>query len=356
MDENTFRAPEPEDHGLPEAPASPDREDNELPASDHIGKASAMFHFSGGDAPETDPDEILARDFRSPAYTRRESEDDPAPSPAPMTSLAPENVRRSSHENKRKKQWTLLACALGLLALAAGAVLYILVNGNPFLRENVSIGVPSVMPQSEQEIVAFYRVAVNAVKKDGLAGYRKKTWQSVSSLELTGVEFVDNLLGNVFHEYVTPENRAASVTFEKGTPEAKAQFPVFTVSDLSYVKSAACTRVGDIYQITIVFQHEDTPMEKDSFLGQATNAVVFWDSQIEPVLEEISQLHAWSDVHVDYVDMTITAEIGANGRFVSLKHFAPAEVTIGSARLGIFSFTDKSLHFESTASYTDFRY
>lgn len=410
MDENTFRAPEPEDNDLPQAAetaaasaAQTEREDNDLPASDYIDRASSLFHFSGdpaavgGDAPA----DLPTRQVRSTAYTRSEPPVPPtgsagyadpaegplppflqrkapielrqvnsaAPAPVPVSSpvstpspappnaaLMPDTSEEPVGEKDGKTRWILLACGLALLALAAGAILFFLVKGNPFAKPTAHIDVPAAMPQTEQEIVDFYRIAVNAVKKDGLAGYRKKTWQSVSALDLTGLEFVDSLLGNIFDEYVTLEDRAVSTTFDKGTEEAKARFPAFTLKDLSYIKSADCVRVGSTYQITIVFQHEDTPTEKHSFLGQATDAVIFWDTQIEPILEEISQLHAWSDVHVDYVDMTITAEISADGRFISLRHDAPAEVTIGSARLGIFTFTDKSMRLESAATYTDFRY
>ena len=394
MDENTFRAPEPEDHEIPETPAATaEREDNALPGPDYIGNASSLFNFSGDPgAAENDYEEPLTRRDDSPAYPRREAAETftdtehpiasregplppflhrespfeprqvPGPSSQPSAPvppderLMPEKEETARKEKSGKAWWILLACGLAILAVAAAAILLFLVKGNPFAGPAGEIKVPSAMPQTEQEIVDFYRIAVNAVKKDGLAGYRKKTWQSVSTLELTGIDLVDNLFGTVFREYVTPEDRAASVVYGQGSEEAKAHFPGFTLKDLSYIKSAECVRIGDTYRITIVFQHEDTPTEKNSFLGQATDAVLFWDTQIDPVLAEISQLHAYSDVHVDYVDVTISAEIGADGRFHSMTHTAPANVTVGSARLGIFTFTDKSLQMENAAVYTDFRY
>ena len=250
----------------------------------------------------------------------------------------------------------LLAVCLSLVAVAAGAVLFFLLHGNPFAKETARINVPSAMPETAEEIVDFYRIAANAVAQNGMAGFRKKRWQTVSDLELTGIELVDGIVNGILRQYVTPAERARSETFTKETAEAKAAFPAFTLKDLSYVKSAACTRVGENYQLTIVFQHEDTPRSKDSFLGQATNAVVFWDTQIEPVLEEISQLRAYEDVHVDFHDVTIAAEVTSDGQFLSLRHTAPADITIGSARFSIFTFTDKSLQLESTVEYTDFRY
>ena len=297
MDENTFRAPEPEDHDLPGAAAAEtEREDNAIPASDYIGQASAMFNFSGSSsATEDAAGEPRTRQAVPPPYSGREApepfpfpsappsqegplppfitEPPPAeprtvpsvppatrqePVPVPDTELMPEEEKPDGGRSG-KKRWVLLACGLALLAAAAGAVLFFLVRGNPFAGSDGRINVPSAMPQTEQEIIDFYRIAVNAVKKDGLAGYRKKTWQSVSTLELTGLELVDRLFGDVFREYVTPESRASSTVYGKDTPEAKAQFPGFTLKDLSYIRSADCVRVGDVYQITIVFQHEDTP-------------------------------------------------------------------------------------------------
>ena len=416
MDERTFRAPEPEDNDLPEAPAAAEeREDNALPGPDYIGNASALFNFSGSGAPDDDPDGPSARQVPPPSYAQRgtgeiptrqvtpaslragadpgsrsvppaapqeaplppflQQEEPfeprpvpvtplptpipaPTPAPAPDPDLMPEETETADggRGTRKKAWWILLACGLAMIAVAAGMILVFLIKGNPFAGSSGAIKVPASMPQTEQEIVDFYRIAVNAVKKDGLAGYRKKTTRSISTPELTGVRLVDDLLGSFFREYVTPEDQSASETYEKGSEEAKAQFPGFTLKDLSYIRSADCVRVGDTYQITIVFQHEDTPTAKNSFLGQATDAVLFWDTQIEPALAQISQLHAYEDVHVDYVDMTIYAEIGADGRFHAMTHTAPANVTVGSARLGIFTFTDKSLQLESTASYTDFRY
>ena len=113
---------------------------------------------------------------------------------------------------------------------------------------------------------------------------------------------------------------------------------------------------GENYLVTIVFNDEDTPSEADSFLGKVTDTVFFWDTQIEPILADISQLKAYSDLHVRYRDMTITAEISEEGRFTSVRHSVAADVDIGSARVSIFTFKDKYLHFKSSAEYTDFVY
>ena len=70
----------------------------------------------------------------------------------------------------------------------------------------------------------------------------------------------------------------------------------------------------------------------------------------------VSQLKEYSDVHIVYTDMTIEAELSNDGRFVFLRHSAPADVSIGSLRLSLFTFTDKQMHFECVAEYSDFTY
>lgn len=435
MDENTFRAPEPEDHDLShndepqEAIGADDRfrEDHDLPGADYISHASAIFNFTEepeprkANATEAEPQEPLTRVVTSAPYSREDPlperetgrspasvrqsdsytppteppvretaffpEEGPIPpflaqkpsvsphaspvSPAPVAaqskfdrsaaavpdaSLMPEMTEKAARRSPSKGFFVMLAVFLSLAAVAAGAVLFFLLHGNPFAKETARINVPSAMPETTEEIVEFYRIAANAVAQDGMAGFRKKRWQTVSDLELTGIDLVDGIVNGLLRQYVTPEERARSESFAKESQEAKDAFPAFTLKDLSYVKTASCVRVGDNYQITIVFQHEDTPHENNSFLGQATDAVIFWDTQIEPILAEISQLRAYEDVHVDFRDVTIAAEVTSDGQFLSLRHTAPAEISIGSARFSIFTFTDKSLQLVSTVEYTDFRY
>lgn len=396
MDEPIFRAPVPEDNDLTDAaPAGDRREDGNLPSSAYISHAASMFNLSGdptGDDDQRGDDPLHTRRVTPPGSSYGAEDEDPVDSrtsgagntPVPPFLQKDDSVPVSSEEisgtgegrthtvpepapeqevpaekkrgDRSKRFYVLLAVGLSVVVLAAAAVLFFLIHGNPFAAESGRINVPSSMPETTEEIVDFYRIAANAVARDGLAGFRRKQWQTISDVNLTGIGLVDDIINGVLRQYVTPEERAESETFSTESGKAMEAFPPFALKDLSYVKSASCVRVGETYQITIVFQHEDNPMEKDSFLGQVTDAVIFWDTQIEPILEGISQLRAYEDVHVDFTDMTIEAEIRTDGRFISVRHTAPATMTIGSARIGIVTFTDKSLRLESTASYTDFRY
>ncbi|MBQ6119706.1 MAG: hypothetical protein IJK98_10770 [Clostridia bacterium] len=409
MDERVFREPEPEDRELPErepaggdAEKSPDgREDHDLPGTAYIDHASAMFNFGGrpeedrrtrvapvppagraGEetaAPEREPSArppryapgAPAADEGSPtppwlakqpeaAAPFPSAEEPPAENPSgpapPDPSLLPDPPGKDGNDRQTKRmKWIILGlCAV--IVLLAGAVIVILKGG---AGEEVLPGGTEeafVMPRTASEIADFYKRAVNRVKEEGQAGYRRRSWQTISELNLTGITFVDGIISGAFDQYVVPPESAETETYTKGTEFAKARFPGFRLEDYSVIRSAECVASGSNCLVTLVFDDEDTPNEADSFLGKVTDAVFFWDTQIVPILSDISQLKAYSGVHVRYHDFTVTAELSQDGRFVSLKHTVPAEVDIGSARVGIFTFRDKYLHFESTAEYTDFVY
>ena len=386
MDEPIFRAPEPEDNDLPAAtPSAAEREDSELPAEAYIDNAAALFNLPGGpDRPQNDGDPAtrVAGGY-APYDPLRASgaEGDATPTPpwlterndaavSPLNELSqpsegavpsvpdPELLPAEPEKDEKKRQKLYKKLALSLAAVAVvllGVVILILYRNGWLPAWGNSSDVIYDQPQTVSEIADFYKTTVDNAKRDG-AGYRKKAWQTISDMNLTGITLVDNIISGVFEEYFTPESSARTEKYAKETDEAKQHLPAFTLKDYSYIKSAECVAVGSTYQLTIVFQHEDTPGGSGSFLGKVTDTVFLWDTQIKPILAEISQLKDYENVHVDYTDVTITAEITNRGKIVSMTHTAPAEVSVGSARISIFTFSDKSFHFESVAQYRDFDY
>ena len=378
MDENTFCSPEREDHELPVDLPAPgaDREDNDLPANDYIDSASALFQYApeeicgDGPVPPVPAEPALAdpivEDGPTPPFLQAPP-DGVAPlplvppvsvPPAPMrqTGLPPAEKENGKRGKPRKKALSITLGVCAAVALIAGAVVFFLLHDVSVNRKNAGYIDPDRMPETTEEIADFYKAAVRAVRKNGKAGYSKKKWQTVSSLNITGITFVDDIIGDVFEEYVTPADKADTDVCKKGTIQAKQSFPAFELTDYSVIRSAECKRYGNNYRIKMVFDEEDTPVYDNSFLGKATDTVLYWDTQIVPVLTVVSQLKEYSDVHIVYTDMTIEAELSNDGQFVFLRHSAPAEVSIGSLRLSLFTFTDKQMHFECIAEYSDFIY
>lgn len=410
MDDRYFREPVRENAEPPSSEsgvgdvsgATEEREDHDLPAGSYINHASAIFNFNGGGKAEQKtriapastasmPQESAARPEKketedryapgapaqsglpptppwmnsgqngaeSPSVPPPENTKEPFSPVLPDPSLMPDipEDRKTDRQAKRLK-WVIAGLCV-IIALLTGLVVFILKSGDgdsgtvePVSEQTKEF----VLPQTVPEIAAFYQTAVNKVKKDGMAGYRRKSWQEISEFNLTGITFVDDIISGVFDEYVTPAENAVAETYTKGTEFAKARFPGFELPEESVIRQATCVPYGENYLVTIVFNDEDTPSEADSFLGKVTDTVFFWDTQIEPILADISQLKAYSDLHVRYRDMTITAEISEEGRFTSVRHSVAADVDIGSARVSIFTFKDKYLHFKSSAEYTDFVY
>ena len=384
MDERTFFPPVPEDNELPAGGAAPapavPREDNDLPGEAYIDNAAALFNFTGEPAPVSERSAPAARAAErtpaapafpgegsapTPPWLAQRTEERPAvpsaestipgvsPAPVPDASLMPEETeeRRAGRQKLYKK----LALILAASAVVLAGVLTLLLFKFGWLPLRGNTAAVYEQPQTAAEIAGFYKTAIEIAKKEG-AGYRKKAWQTVSDMNLTGIALVDEIVSGTLEEYFTPESDAGTEKYEKGTAEARQQLPAFTLKDTSYIKSAECIRVGNNYQLTLVFQHEDTPTGSDSFLAKVTDTVFLWDKQIRPILAEITQLKDYENVHVDYVDVTVRAEISDTGRFVSMTHTAPAEVSVGSARISIFTFSDKSFRFESAAEYRDFDY
>ena len=155
------------------------------------------------------------------------------------------------------------------------------------------------MLQGVLEIADFYKAAVNKVKNDGAAGYTKKEWQAMSDVHLMGGA-VDNLILNTVDSLITTEGNAENQEYRKGSETAKNRFVPFTLTDYSKIASASCISVGNNYKIKIVMADEDTPKNRESsFLGQVSNSVLYWDTDIQPQLS-VYKISDVQDAHVLY--------------------------------------------------------
>ena len=216
------------------------------------------------------------------------------------------------------------------------------------------------MPTATVDVVNFYKAAVDKIKNEGAAGYTKKEWQNVDSVNIGG-STVNNAVTGVLGNFMTVEADASEQVSEKGSDEAKDRFPAWTLTDIAYVASATCTDAGNgNYKVTIVMIDEDTPQKGKSFLGQVTNSLLYWED-IDNTLSTDSTvtaiLSSYSGIHVVYKNYTITAEMTPDGQFVSLDHTADVDIIIGQATiLKIFNIKDKSGHMWNYCKYYNFNY
>ena len=196
-------------------------------------------------------------------------------------------------------------------------------------------------PSTKDEVLNFYKDAVARVKNNGEAGYKKKEWQVIGNLNITGIGMVDSAIENVVAGYATTEDEAEEQVSPKGSDEAKNRCPPFTLTDYSKVASATCTESGGNYKITIVMQDEDTP-RAGTFLKEITDSVLLWEDIEKEVTTNVKIVSDFSDVHVNYQGYKIEAEITPDGKFVTLDQTAHVDIKIGSAKILIATLKDKS--------------
>ena len=215
----------------------------------------------------------------------------------------------------------------------------------------------SAMPTSKNDVINFYKKAVDDVKNGGKAGYIKKEWQAIGNLNVTGNGTIDGTIERLVGNYATSEDKAEDQVYKKGDDGAKAYFPGFTLTDYSKVKSAVCKPASNgNYNITIVLAEEDTPRKGKSFLGQATGSMLYWED-IESELQNLSNVvKGYDNVHVLYKAYTFEAEITPDGKFVSLKQTANVDITIGMAKILFLTLNDKSAHMDNFCTYNNFEY
>ncbi len=214
----------------------------------------------------------------------------------------------------------------------------------------------SKMPATTAEIVELYKSGVDRIKKTGV-GYTKKGYQEVDKINIAPM--LNTAVKTIADDMATSKKEAKELISAKGSDEAKYRIAAWTLTDLSKVKSASCTKVGDNCKITICMQDEDTPMKKGSVLGQVTGNLIYWEdlkSTIEndPTINKL--VASYKDIHVVYKGFTIEAEITPEGEFSYIKHTADIDVLIGEARFPVITVNNKSIHAYAYEEFYDFVY
>ena len=213
------------------------------------------------------------------------------------------------------------------------------------------------MPATTQEITDFYKKGVADIKA-GKAGYTKKEWQNVDSVNI-GAAFINDAVTKVLGSFMTVEADAQEQVNAIGSDDAKRRIAEWTLTDLTKVKSATCVADGSNYKITIIMHDEDTPKKQGSVLGQVTGALLYWEDiettlTSDPTVTKI--LTGFSGIHVIYKGYKIEATMTPDGKFISIDHTADVDIIIGEAKILGISLKDKSGHMWNYCKFYDFKY
>lgn len=209
---------------------------------------------------------------------------------------------------------------------------------------------------STAEILNIYKNAVNKVKNNGAAGYKKREWQELPELD---IGTLGTILNPFIDRFMTKEADATEEISEKGSDDAKRRFPPCTLTDLSKIASATCTESGGNYNVTIIMVDEINPKKTSNFLGQITNSVLYE----EDIREEVDGLTFLGAPLVDesytfditYSAYKITAKITKDGKFISLDHYANVPIKANAKVAKIYTLNGTA-RLENNCKYYDFKY
>ena len=205
--------------------------------------------------------------------------------------------------------------------------------------------------------LAMYQKAVKDINENGVAGYSKKSWQTLDSINITGSSVLQSTFKSLLEGFLTTEEDAEVKVNEKGSEDAMRRMPLSDCSK-DAVKSVTVKESGSNLVITIVMKDEKNPATDDTDgLNVMSNDILY----IEDIYNTIENDSAVSSVikkvnraDVTYKGYTIKATMTKDGKLVSIEHYGPADlVTEMNTITGNIGFSGR-INFN--AKYYDFRY
>ncbi|MBR6781423.1 MAG: hypothetical protein IKM24_10465 [Clostridia bacterium] len=191
---------------------------------------------------------------------------------------------------------------------------------------------------------------INEIAYYAKAGYTKTTSQSIDA---------DNTkLNCTTDRKVKSYLKSSTLTTEKGTQAAWANFPPFDLYKYDWVESASCTvNENGNYVFVMTFHDIDTSSsEKYNVLQSVTEDLIYFDADIAPVIREIGSLAYDANGTVTYQDFTIVAEVTPDGQITYMKQSAKVTAYTSFIKTRLGNHKDQKLTLDIANEYTNFTY
>ena len=201
---------------------------------------------------------------------------------------------------------------------------------------------------SKEEALAMYQKAAKDIHDNGTAGYNKIGWQK--PLKIEGLGILDSVIVPILEKFMTTEDEAKVQENAKGSDDAKNRMPISNCT-AGAVKSATGEKLANgNYKIVIVLNEQTNPSYADTD-GLAAMSREFLDyKDVEKEAKNIAIVKSLEG-QIVYKDYTITAEMTADGKFVSITHCG-----IGYIKANLNGSINATGELEFNAKYTDFKY
>lgn len=205
--------------------------------------------------------------------------------------------------------------------------------------------------------LAMYQKAVKDISEKGVAGYSKKSWQTLDSINITGSSVLQSTFKSLLEGFLTTEEDTEVKVFEKGSEESMKYMPLSNCSEEA-VKSVTVKESGSNMVITIVMKDQQNPattdtdglnvMSKDFLYIEDVYDVIENDSAVSSVIKKVNR------ADVTYKGYTIKATMTKDGKLVSIEHYGPADIVAEMNTItGNIGFSGR-INFN--AKYYDFKY
>ncbi len=200
--------------------------------------------------------------------------------------------------------------------------------------------------------LAAYQKAAKEINTKGIAGYNKIGWQK--PLKIEGLGFLDSVIVPILEGFMTTEDEAEVKVNAKGSDDAKNRMPASNCSK-GMVKSATAEKLANgNYKVVVVLNEQTNPSyaDKDG-LGVMSKEFLDYADVQKTVVEDptVSKIVKSLDGKIVYKDYTITSEMTADGKFVSITHYG-----IGYIDATLNGSLNAKGELEFNAKYTDFKY
>ncbi len=206
----------------------------------------------------------------------------------------------------------------------------------------------------DREALAMFQKAAGEINSRGVAGYTKKSWQTIESMDVGGNE----AMRSIIEGFMTKEEEAEEKVSAKGSDDAKNRMPVSNCTEET-IESVTRTTKGNNYVITIVMKDQVNPspsdpdglnvMSKDILYMEDVHNTVKNDATVSKLVKSLNK------AEINYKKYTIVAEMTKDGKFVSITHSCSASFVV-EANLA-FNMTlsgDGVIRFDT--KYWDFKY
>ncbi len=199
----------------------------------------------------------------------------------------------------------------------------------------------------KEALVKQYTDAAKKVRAGG-AGFNRKTWQAIQSVELGSLG--DTLLP-IIQSFMTTEEQATVKTYTKEEAKNKMPASTFTAAD---VASATSAPKGSNTLITIIMNDEQSPV-KDAPTGVAAAAgyEILYMADVKETIAKDYSFITLTNESMTYKGFKIEAEITKDGKLVDVMMSCPGDL---AATVKVIVTIDAKGVLEFYSHYSDFTY